>query len=402
MPQQDVVGSHYVPIEEALSELDDFLDNCYTSTKNMVERPRYSRKDVTTISTKRLSLQTKASVNDSRNLLYVVNFDGDGCAVLSADDRTDDIVLAVSARGSLGERDFISADSLLNSTFEFDGQEDIAEFVHDLNELLLPALLLSDVIVSVNDSASSSDGITTKALSSETKYGPFTRTKWCQRAIDSVNVFNAYTPNNDPAGCVVIAVAQILVNTSRFTYQSNSGLFCDRDTMATVATYDSPKKVGTENARIQVGKFVHELGSKSSLCNVTYHKNGTTGKANGAKRALEAFLYSNVTKRTGFGKDNKNRATNQIRKGLPVYLGGCHKGTLSGHAWLLDGEWGDYYHINWGWNGAYDGYFAKGVFDPQNKRQDTDSQIDAVTKDYTTKDAIKAYTWTYRMVTYSL
>lgn len=210
-------------------------------------------------------------------------------------------------------------------------------------------------------------------------------------------MFNKYTPNNYSAGCVVIAVAQILLSTKNFTHTTSSGYICSSQTMKTVCHYSAPLDAGTESAKNQAGQFVYALGNSSLLCNVSYGANGTSGTAAGAKRTLEAFLYNNVKKRTGFGSTNQSRATEQIRKGLPVYLDGCKSLSLSGHAWVLDGEWGNYYHVNWGWGGSMDGYYAKGVFNT-SKRAGIDS-MDTVTSTVT---ETYNYTWVFRMVTYSL
>jgi hypothetical protein len=71
-----------------------------------------------------------------------------------------------------------------------------------------------------------------------------------------------------------------------------------------------------------------------------------------------------------------------------------------GHAWVLDGEWDPYYHINWGWNGALDGYFPKGLMDT-TQRQLADDIIDSHTQNIPS-GAYYWFSWNYRMVTYSL
>ncbi|MBQ6577292.1 MAG: C10 family peptidase [Bacteroidales bacterium] len=67
----------------------------------------------------------------------------------------------------------------------------------------------------------------------------------------------------------------------------------------------------------------------------------------------------------------------------------------TGHAWVLDGECGEYYHINWGWYGYSDGYFKKGTFSTTD-RYSVDSVIDTETRQVQARN----YTWNYRLVTY--
>ena len=300
--------------------------------------------------------------------MYVVNFDNSmGTAVLSADKRTQDVVLCVTEAGQLLESDFIAANDVLQAPMTVSTEND-EDLISDMGEVTVPSLLLSSIVMSINnhDGEEPFCNTGTKALSTATKYGPYVKTKWGQSTVNGINVFNRYTPNNYYAGCVVIAVAQILLSTSNFTYTSYAGYQCSSQTMLTVCNYLDPYNAGSRDAQIQAGQFVYNLGDNSLLCNVSYGKNGTSGTAAGAKRALEAFLYNNVDKRTGFGKKNQSRATEQIRKGLPVYLGGCRSGTLKGHAWVLDGEWGNYYHINWGWSGLLDGYYDLAVLNPED------------------------------------
>lgn len=396
---------HHVTIDAALAQLDAFLSEYDAATKTSGPSRHYTQKSVVEVKASNLSGQTKSLLDEDRDLVYIVNFDDDkGAAVLSADDRTGDIVLAVMEKGSLSVNDFAVADEMMHSSAsaEADDQDD---FLLDMGESTVPALLLSNVMSCIAVDASP-ELSSTKALSSEQKYGPYTVTKWCQSQVNGINVFNRFTPNNDPAGCVVIAVAQILVNTKNITYTGMGGTVCYRDSLLTVAHYQTPNDPGTDNAQIQAAAFAHELGCSSLFCNVTYHHDGTTGYASGAKRTLEAFLYTNVTKTLSFNSSNRATADHQLQVDHhPVYLGGCHSGSVYGHAWLLDGVWGSYYHINWGWNGAYDGYFTKGTFDPQSLLPYDSEHRDSVDEHCSgrySSDTIEPYTWTYRMVTYSL
>lgn len=54
---------------------------------------------------------------------------------------------------------------------------------------------------------------------------------------------------------------------------------------------------------------------------------------------------------------------NELKEGRPVYYSGSN--SEAGHAFVCDGYNGDgYFHINWGWNGASDGYFLLTGLDP--------------------------------------
>ena len=51
----------------------------------------------------------------------------------------------------------------------------------------------------------------------------------------------------------------------------------------------------------------------------------------------------------------------QHQKGHPVMYAGSPASGMSGHAFVIDGykviDGVYYYHINWGWSGAYNGYY---------------------------------------------
>ena len=59
-------------------------------------------------------------------------------------------------------------------------------------------------------------------------------------------------------------------------------------------------------------------------------------------------------------------------------------GDQKGHAWVIDGYKGDLYHINWGWHGDADGYYAKGVFETAslNSYATTDPNVNSYTGSY--------------------
>ena len=406
-------NSHQIELDQALTHLDAFLSEYEAQTKSDgAPKRHYSLASVSEVkSSDVLPAATKSSeevLNLPEDLLYLVNFDDSlGFAVLAADDRLCSNVMCVAESGSLSNEDFADAAGMMSPVVNsVPADSTCVDTIIDMGEAVVPVLLLSSAIGSIASfHEGTTDKLPTKASPpTSTKYGPYVLTKWCQDKINNVNVFNAYTPNNAYAGCTVIAVAQILLSTSVFTYLTNDNYVCYSSDMLTVAPYSNPSSTGSGDAVIQAGKFVYELGSQPSLVHVSYPNifhSGTSATADDAKRALETFMYTNVVKHLGFNDSKKAIATAQIREGRPVYLGGQPDWTVvNGHAWLLDGEWDPYYHINWGWHGAMDGYYDKGLFDTTQRRL-YDSQIDSLTYHYGLKED-HWYTWTYRMVTYSL
>lgn len=400
------VSDYHIPLDEALNHLDSFLNEMNMTTKSSGVLRSYSDDSIETISKTDIFAETKSDAFNNlemEDLMYIVNFDDNkGTAILSADERTEDIILCVTESGSLSLADFMEAyNFMLSENAEMIGCDNEDDFTKDLGDLTVPSILLSSIINDIQNYNGQQTKPLTKSLSDAQKYGPWLTTKWCQDILieKTEPLFNKYTPHNYPAGCVVIAVAQILLNTSNFTFTCSDGHVCKSDTMLTVATNSNPDYEGTDEAKAQVGKFVYELGESNVLCDVSYAADGSSSNANKAARTFEAFLMLNVDKKSGFNDKDETNITNMIRAGKPVYMSGLKKGEINGHAWVVDGEWGDYYHINWGWNGLYDGYFAKGTFKPQN-RENYKDDVDRNTYYYYATNSLSSYTWSYKYITY--
>ena len=92
--------SHVIPVERALESLNGFMGDSLGTKGNV----KYS---VSTVYSDRTV--TKLSDESPGELLYLVNFDdGDGYAVLAADDRISADVIAVVESGSISTDNFTS------------------------------------------------------------------------------------------------------------------------------------------------------------------------------------------------------------------------------------------------------------------------------------------------------
>ena len=75
---------------------------------------------------------------------------------------------------------------------------------------------------------------------------------------------------------------------------------------------------------------------------------------------------------------------NELRQGHPVYYSG--QSSSSGHAFVCDGYASeDYYHIDWGWGGDYNGFFRLQVMNPEGRGTGGGSSSDGYASD---QDAI--------------
>lgn len=114
-----------------------------------------------------------------------------------------------------------------------------------------------------------------------------------------------------------------------------------------------------EEAKLQVASFAVELG-RSYHCNVDYDMNGSSATYAAAQRTLKNYGYQNVYMYSGFGSSNQGKVKRALERNTPVYLGAMQKGSINkGHAWVVDGYYGDYFHCNFGWQGTSDGYWSE-------------------------------------------
>lgn len=359
----DITHTKTIPIEEALSSLEDFLYISEIKTKSVIDK--ISGYEVMVIGADELSINTKSNqvITLPDTLLYAVNFTDGGFALLSANTDLNESIICVTENGSLSRDDFISANSflmyseqsvpLINNT-ESDELEDVV--CQDAGKNYLYSLLTSAAIIDYYDSINISydyEEPKTKA-STSTKVGPLLQTKWTQD-----EPFDLY---KDPPGCAVIATAQIMAYNEKPLSYDFKTVSVSWATLRTVYPSSDINSLGYPGTEYQVAHLAQELGN-SSNCDVNSTGGTTIEKV---KDTFEKYGYD-VTKKIGCANADIKKIANKIvddRK--PVYMRGQMKdivtGDQKGHAWVIDGVYGDMFHINWGWHGDCDGYYNKGVF----------------------------------------
>lgn len=394
-------SSDVIPMEEALAKLDAQMKIFYGDpTKGELPR-KYDHTSVSALTKYDLGISaTKGfSLDFPDSLLYLINFDGDnGYAVLPAARSIDNGVFCITEGGNISSDDFVSAFEVLKNGGNGTGIASSDKL------LIVPELILSELILELEYGVKIEDENVdeTKSAPAGTLYGPYLKTKWGQASIHGTRVWNRYTPNHALAGCVVTATAQIMVYNKHNNTNMYDGVVCDFQGMESVYHYSTLGFAEDTTYYDQVAHFVRELGNHNQ-CRITYGSSEgaeSSGYAEGAQRALQYYGYNDVDKHLGFGRRKQKIATKVIRKGRPVYLDGAtdfldHGLNTTGHAWVLDGECGEYYHINWGWNGYSDGYFKKGTFSTTD-RYSVDDLVDTATQQVSAQN----YTWDYRLVTY--
>lgn len=114
-PMNETV-SHTISVEDALANLKSFMSDANTRAVD----PRKVG-GVLTVKYKSATTRSGATVADCENLIYVANFeDEQGYAILAADDRIDEPVLAITDQGNLTDENIDDAvDAVVNPQRDF-------------------------------------------------------------------------------------------------------------------------------------------------------------------------------------------------------------------------------------------------------------------------------------------
>lgn len=182
--------------------------------------------------------------------------------------------------------------------------------------------------------------------------------------------------NYTPAGCVAIAMAQIL-------YYYKSGTEC-----AVIPAYTSST----------LSQYMAELPATTfnyDIMNDWYAKEANTSE--GAQETARLVRYCAQSVKMDFGKNSSSATSqrnafvnyfgfdagaqqlartdftaaewedmvyNELAQGRPVFISARKSG--GGHAFVCDGYTDGLYHINWGWRGQQNGYFALNALNDDN------------------------------------
>ncbi len=209
---------------------------------------------------------------------------------------------------------------------------------------------------------------------SVTAVGPLMQTRWNQSPY-----YNAMCPGGSVTGCVATAMAQVMkywgypatgsgfhsYNHSRYgtlsanfgstTYQWNNMTNTVSSANSAVATlmYQVGVSVDMDYSPESSGAYVI-----SAQCLVTHCAEYALKTYFGYKSSLKGVSRSSYTQTQWI-----SLLKTELDAGRPVLYAGFGSG--GGHCFVADGyNDNSYFHFNWGWGGAYDGYFQVSALNP--------------------------------------
>lgn len=256
------------------------------------------------------SMNTKSSEADT--LMYIVNFDGGGFALVSYS-RKYPAVLAVVEEGEYqgGKTD--------NPGFNI-YIEAITKILNE--ESILPSTSIDDMYLTKEEI----DTLQT------TEAGPLCPVHWHQHS--PFNRFCSFPYNpNVPAGCVAVAVAQAMAVYSypdiiNLTFEGAPSSTCELDWTGMINDYfdDWP----TCDYCFQKAALLREIGERLDM---NYAPGGSGAYTANVVATLASFGYESSPVYSGFSNDN---IVSSIATGAPVIIEGWSS-AMEGHEWIIDG-----------------------------------------------------------------
>ena len=331
-------------------------------------------------------------------LAYVCNFaDSAGFAIICADDRVGCPILACVDNGTLGEDTDNPGLAIFLDNAQVFMRNSIAKFEMEKDSLLEVA----------KQRIPETDSVTLKRkltgnyyyLKGNVKVGPLLRTEWAQSG-DPYNNLMKDCPSNisshAPAGCWAVAIGQLMAyykyptGFMRRTSRGDIGVRLDWDEITKKKDADSLRQ---QSYKDQVSLLLYEIGFRIGM---NWQCDGSGASSDDVIKYMESTGYG------GCGKFAYNFEF--IRKNLlDSYRPACMSGYQirrnkfigysysDGHAWIVDGYAAvvadhysyvidlstgmcketyvntvlrqKYLHVNWGWGGSNNGYYAEGCFD---------------------------------------
>ncbi len=214
---------------------------------------------------------------------------------------------------------------------------------------------------------------------------PLIHAKWNQDALyNALSPVDALGPGGHAyAGCVAVAMAQILHyyrfplhGTGSHSYYSNYGQLTAN---FAAATYDYNSMTNSM-----------PLGGNYEIAELLYHcavavDMGFSASGSGAypsmtATSLKQYFGFQSTLALKYRDDYTyaqwvTKVVNNIDNKIPLFYAGYSPAGTSGHAFNLDGYQGsDFFHFNWGWGGAFNGYFYLASLSPGSSDFSTGQQ----------------------------
>ena len=298
-------------------------------------------------------ISTRSVVSEAGYFIFN-STDGKGFAIVAAEDELPEII-GYSATGHIDSQSMSDGLKLFLESY--------SQYVEDIRKGV----------------AIASDYSATRSSTLPAEVEPIVKTQWNQPA-----PFNKYCPDDCPAGCVAVAMGQIMnyhkwpnVGTGA-SFTTYNGKAISVDFSKSEYRWDLMKNTTKElkedeEAADAVAKLLFDCGIALKM---NYSKNGSSAFDKNVPLALFNFFGY---KHTTLVYDSPNyysskeewleKMKQELVDGRPIYYSASSpKGggqDAAGHAFVISGyDEKDMVHVNWGWGGKDDGYYDIFRLDP--------------------------------------
>lgn len=378
--------------QEALEVAQQTIDMFATAET----RANDSQRKIALSNTRYITNKTTTRNGKPDTLMYIFNFeDNQGFSIISANKATEPL-LAQTEQGSYNE-------NTENENPAFGMYMDLAEqYVSARGGILNP----SDTLIIFREHKIEHD--TTVIYVS-----PKISTRWGQTGCEAT-----YTPNGY-SGCSNTAMAQIMTYFGHPTQLSIN--YPNAPISSLSLNWNAIKEHNiqhllqscnaSENVHNSIGYLHRQLGH---LNGSTYHQGATSTLITAVRNTFSTLGY-NVSNINYYNAESiySSLGNNNLiyMRGECMNIGADNDTTFVGHAWIVDGyykyrivtsEWSrnanlfgaewellreyesytpEYYHMNWGWDGFCNGYFAAEVF-ATNEAVEYDNSYNFIENDF--------------------
>ena len=444
-----------IPIEEAIEELNSALDVIDGQQMAASGRAKVmfsgSRRQIGKVSViygdmpvlMRTSntpdgMQKAQGKTHKDSLLYIVDFENNaGCAVLAADRRIKDKILAITESGSFNNMDStmfpptykqgMYADSELMKGFSLynadvddyyvAGEFSPLYFCDNFAKYCLTQCKDDDSKTIPNNPHESIKYVVGEWQTKE-KIAPMLTTVWHQDSpFNDMNIpmnwfFWQKWKKRSPAGCFPIAIAQIVAYHEKMSECNGYKLNWDSIKKNLYVYNNNADSSASYEDKRAVAKLVRWI---SVFCHAVYTPDFTFVFPHDA-RIVMSFIYGNATTHCSY--DN-GVVYNMLKNNKPALVCAISK-IFDGHAWVVDGylhrmrqeicirncdgkERRDttyreqqLVHCNWGWGGSCNGYYSQGVFNLKKGTVDIEEGLGE-----TNSDNNYNFNWFLRVISYN-
>ena len=222
-------------------------------------------------------------------------------------------------------------------------------------------------------------GIELKSITSSVN--PLVLTSWQQE-----DGYALYTPNNYPAGCAAVAMAQILrywaIETCCIEPTGSKNYSGSGYTGASANFGSTTYNWGDMNTSMADSNNALLIFHAGVSCETHYNSDGSSSTAG---RARDGFVNhwgispnADVESRFFHLQNWEDMLKDELDLGRPVYYRGQTSVTGGkAHAWIIDGYTNNNkFYCNWGYNPIYNGAFDLGDWDPDRNGTDIYNQYE--------------------------